>query len=64
MNIEHVSQKDLNELERLARELLVLIRKAKLQDEPVASTLSQFELTLGEARRARFDATNPGYRGY
>ena len=64
MNLETISQKDLNELERLSRELLALLRKTKLQNEPVADSLHAFELALGDLRRQRFDELNSGYRGY
>ncbi len=64
MNFENMAPKDLNELERLTRELLVQIRKSKLQDEALVEALNAFERNLGEARRERFDATNNGYRGY
>jgi hypothetical protein len=64
MNIDSVSQKDLNELERLVRELLAAMRKAKLQNEPLAEALQHFENTLGTTRRERFDTLNPDYRGY
>jgi hypothetical protein len=64
MNLEHVSQKQLGELERLTREMQDALRKAKLQDEPLLETLRLFEQELGELRRKRFDETNPEYRGY
>lgn len=64
MSIETVPQKQLNELETHIRYLLVMLQKAKLQNEPVAELLRQFEVKLGEARRFRFDTSNPDYRGY
>ncbi len=64
MNLETVSRKDLNEMERLSRDLLALLRKAKLQNEPLAESLHAFETELGNMRRERFDEVNPGYRGY
>ena len=39
MNLETVSDKHLHELERLAGELLAVIRQAKLLDEPVTEAL-------------------------
>ena len=64
MNLEHIPQKQLNELERLAREIQVALRKAKLQDDPLLESLRQFENELSEMRRKRFDAANSEYRGY
>ncbi len=64
MNLEAVSDKDLHELERLAKELLDVIRKAKLQDQPIVELLRQLEAQAGEARRQRFDGVNPEFRGY
>ena len=64
MNLENVSQKQLNKIEILTSELLVALRKAKLQDEPLAESLQLLEQELGDARRNRFDIANPEYRGY
>jgi hypothetical protein len=64
MNLESVSQKNLNELERLAREMQLLLRKSKLNNEPLAKLLSEFEAELSQLRRERFDAANPKYHSY
>jgi hypothetical protein len=64
MNFETVSQKHINEIERLVRELQVAMRKAKLQNEPLVETLRLFEFELGELRRTRFDDANPKYQTY
>jgi hypothetical protein len=64
MDLESISQQHLNELELSIRSLLVLMRKAKLHNEPAAELLRQLELQLGEERRARFDQANPEYHGY
>jgi flagellar biosynthesis/type III secretory pathway chaperone len=64
MNLEPVSQKHLNELELHIRELLLLMRKANLHNEPIAKALYQFEVEVGQVRRDRFDAANPEYSGY
>ena len=61
MNLETISRKQLNELESRVRELLVTMRKAKLQYDPVAESLKSFEQELGNARRERFDAENLEY---
>lgn len=64
MNLETVPQKNLNELERLAREMQLLLRKSKLNNEPLAKLLSEFEAELSQLRRERFDAANPKYHSY
>jgi hypothetical protein len=64
MNLEPVSQKHLNELEVMIRELLLVMRKANLHNEPIAKSLAEFEVEIGKVRRDRFDAANPEYSGY
>lgn len=64
MNLEPVSSKNLNELERLLREIQVVMRKAGLHHEPVAKAIYELELEVGQVRRTRFDAVNPEYKGY
>ncbi|MBZ0304084.1 MAG: hypothetical protein K8J31_30385 [Anaerolineae bacterium] len=64
MNLESISRKQLNELEHCVRELLVTMRKAKLQNDPLAESLQALEQQLGEARRERFDEANPEYHTY
>ncbi len=64
MNLDTLSDKQLQELERLAKELLLVMRKAKLMAEPLAESLHQLEVEAGEIRRERFDTSNPEYSGY
>ncbi len=64
MNLDHLSAKQLNEIEHLLRDLQVVMRKANLHNEPLAKSLQAFESEVGEERRARFDAANPEYTGY
>ncbi len=64
MNLDTVSQKHLNELELRIRELLLVMRKANLHNEPIAKALGEFEVQVGQVRRDRFDAANPEYSGY
>ena len=64
MNFENVPQKHMNELELLVRELLAVMRKAKLQNEPLENSLRLFEQELEEARRKRFDTANSEYHTY
>jgi hypothetical protein len=62
--LETVSDKHLHEMERLTKELLRVMQKAKLRDLPIVELLRQLESEAEKARRERFDAVNPGYRGY
>lgn len=64
MNLETVTDKQLQEIERLTRELGLALRQAKLQDEPLAHELHQLELEAGKVRRERYDDANSQYRGY
>ncbi len=64
VNLEPVSDKHLHEIERLSKELLALLRKAKLLDQPITPLLRELEAQAEKARRERFDETNSEYRGY
>ncbi|GAB4528996.1 MAG: hypothetical protein OHK0046_48510 [Anaerolineae bacterium] len=64
LNLEHISRKHLNDLERSVQNLLDTMRKAKLRDEPLQKSLRLLEQKLGETRRERFDEANPEYQGY
>ena len=64
MNFENVTQKQMNELELLVRDLLAAMRKAKLQNEPLEESLRLFEQELEDVRRKRFDKANPEYHTY
>lgn len=64
MNLESVSDSHLQELERLTRELLHLMRKARLLDLPLSGLLSTLEEEAEKVRRERFDAVDSEYQGY
>lgn len=64
MDLETVLDKDLHELERLAKELLDVIRKTKLEEPALTEMLRQLETKAGEIRRQRFDGDNSEFRGY
>ncbi len=64
MNLDNASQKQLNELEQLTRQMLVVLRQAKLHDEPLSKSLYELEQQLGDIRRQRFDAANPQDHSY
>jgi hypothetical protein len=64
MNLETVSDKHLHELERLAKELLEIMRRAKVLDQPLTEMLRSLESQAEKARRERFDEVNPEFKGY
>lgn len=64
MDFETVSDKHLHELERLTKELLEIMRKAKLRDLPITGLLRELESQAEKTRRERFDEVNPKFRGY
>jgi len=64
MNLEMISPKQLADLERLTRELLDTIRKAKVRDQALIDQLRGLESAAEKVRRDRYDATNPEFRGY
>jgi hypothetical protein len=64
MDFEGVNNKQLQDIERLAKELLEAMRKAKLGEEPIYKDLVQLIEQAGGVRRARFDDTDTGYKGY
>jgi hypothetical protein len=64
MELDSVSDKHLQEMERLARELLNIMRHAKLKDTVLVEALQTLELEAARVRRERFDSANPEYHGY
>ena len=64
VNLELVPDKNLHEIERLTTELLQVMRKAKVREGSLYELLRALETEAGNARRERFDAVNPEYRGY
>jgi hypothetical protein len=64
MNLDMATDKQLHELERLAKELSEVMRRAKLLDEPLRELLHRLETQAGETRRQRYDQANPQFRGY
>jgi len=64
MNLDTVSDKHLHELERLTKELLEIMRRAKLLNSPLTEMLRLLESQAEHARRERFDEVNPEFRGY
>ncbi|MBA3871155.1 MAG: hypothetical protein H0X30_18590 [Anaerolineae bacterium] len=64
MNFEEVNNKQLMDLERLGKELLEALRKAKLGDEPFYKELAKMIEETEVTRRSRFDAADNGYKGF
>ena len=64
MNLESLSNKQVNELEQLAKELLLAIKRAKVQDETLIHSLHTLEDEARKVRCERFDASNPQFKGY
>lgn len=64
MNLDTISDKHLQTLERLAGELLVVMRQAKLQEEPLVEELRQLQTEAGNVRRRRFDTAAHEYDGF
>lgn len=64
MELDTLSSKHLQEMERLAGELLALMRQAKVKDTPLSEALHALELEAAKVRRERFDAANSEYHGY
>ncbi len=64
MNLEEVNNKQLQDIERLAKELLDAMRKAKLNDEQIYKDLAKLVEETEVTRRARFDELDNGYKGF
>lgn len=64
MNLNQLSDKQLQSVEQAALGLLAALRQAKLKDEPIVESLRQLEQEAGRVRRERFDVANPEFRGY
>lgn len=64
MNLENVSQKNLNEMEHLVRNLMITLQKAKFDDKVLMEALKTLENQIGKMRRERFDAANSEYDTY
>ena len=64
MNFEEVNNKQLMDLERLGKELLEAMRKAKLGDDPFYKELAKMIEETEVTRRSRFDAADNGYKGF
>jgi ribosomal 50S subunit-associated protein YjgA (DUF615 family) len=64
MSLETISRKQLNDLEQQVGQLLVTIRRAKLENIPLIEALQKLEQELEQSRHERFDAANSEYQSY
>ena len=64
MSLDTISRKKLNELEQQIRQLLVTIRSAKLQNEPLVELLQAQARELEKIRHEQFDEVNTEYHTY
>jgi hypothetical protein len=64
MNLEMLNDKQLNEMERLVSELVVLMKRTKLADDPLYLTLINLKNAAGGVRQVRFDQHDTQYQGY
>ncbi|MBL8118953.1 MAG: hypothetical protein J0L63_17550 [Anaerolineae bacterium] len=64
MNFDEVNNKQLMDIERLAKELQDALRKAHLGGEPFYKDLTKLIEETETTRRARFDMTDNGYKGF
>jgi hypothetical protein len=61
MNLETISRKQLNDLEQQVRQLLITIKRAKLENNLLVENLQQLGHELEQVRCRRFDAVNSEY---
>jgi len=64
MNLTRLDDKQLYEMERLANDLAVLLKRMKSTDTPLYLTLRDLSKEAGSLRRERFDEHDSRYRGY
>lgn len=64
MELDSVSEKHRNELEQQIKQMLKLMRTAKMHDRPIYVALQELELELGEMRRTRFDQSDSEFGNY
>jgi ribosomal 50S subunit-associated protein YjgA (DUF615 family) len=64
MDLEMVEDKQLHELERLGKEFLNAMKKAKLTEEPLYHDISALVNEAEKMRRARYDEKDNQYTGF
>jgi hypothetical protein len=64
MNLENAQNKHLQEIERLTKELLTMLLKAKLGHELICNELAELSQKATKERQARFDKLDNQFQGY
>jgi hypothetical protein len=64
MDLDQLTNKDLNDFERLSTELLAVITTAKWQDTLLTDLLEELQQQAAKLRRARFDADDTEFKSY
>jgi hypothetical protein len=64
MNFESVNNKQLNLIEQLSKDLLAILTKAKLGDEPICKELAALAKDATTERQSRFDEVDTDYKGF
>lgn len=64
IDLEPVDDKQLHELERLGKELLNAMKKARLTEEPLYHDIAALVNEAEKLRRARFDEKDNQYTGF
>ena len=64
MDLESVDDKQLHELERLGKELLHAMKRAKLTHEQLYAEVAAMVNQAETVRRARFDEKDTQYTGF
>ena len=64
MNLENISQKQRNDLETQVGQLMVTLRRTKLENAPLLEALQQADQELQQYRRERFDVTDSEFGSY
>ena len=59
-----LSIKHLSELEQQLTQLLKTMRSAKLNEDPIYTSLQLLEQKISRERRTRYDENNSEYHGY
>jgi lipase chaperone LimK len=64
MNFDALPNKQLSQIEQLAKELLTALTKAKLGDELICKQLAALVQEATTERQTRFDAADERYKGF
>jgi ABC-type phosphate transport system auxiliary subunit len=64
MNLEDISQKHRNDLEQQVDQLMVTLRRTKLENDPLVEALQKLDVELQRLRRERFDMSNSEFSSY